>query len=64
MSTEDKRIEDNILSEELENVTGGIGYYKAYTCVNENCSQYLIYLQFQPEGNACPVCGQQMGGIM
>ena len=67
--SDEKRV-SNVPDKELEKVTGGvggnggIGLYSMYTCVNPQCSQYLVYLQFQPQGNACPVCGQQMGGIV
>lgn len=49
--------------EKLKNATGGNSGMRQYTCVNPACSEYLIYLQFQPSGNKCQVCGQLMGII-
>lgn len=53
----------NLTDDETEKVAGGFKDFVQYTCVNPACSEYLNYLQFQPAGNRCPVCGGIMGKV-
>lgn len=62
--SEEKKVENvEIKDIELGNTSGGYGMPQ-YTCVNPKCSQYLVYLQFQPDNNECPICHNQMGKVL
>lgn len=52
-----------ITDEEIGAVNGGVNPGRFYTCSNPTCSEYLVYLPYQPAGNKCPICGIEMATV-